>query len=1228
MKSKIAQIGFLLFGANLLVLSPSFGEHGASDSFRRRPLARIREWIRGTDIKIFERNSNAVGYCQATPVAKNESKDNPGTCLVAYLSAAHCFRDPAKSISFENLGNVSKEQIRILTPQSFGHAGNFSKPGDTATLIVSVPCEQAENVKPVPLAPVNRDGTTAVSEGDTVYLQKRNEAVGGNRGEGAQIQAQMIAPDSNMFVFHAPSPQGYSIRKGDSGGPVFDSKGRLICPISGSSYENLVSEGRRLRPRVSENSILDPFEVLCDKYAIARVKQDLARFGLVPETDLSFDGEQPQRATQRAQTSPLLGSAGTLPGFGSSNQHGVGSGEGEAECDGESGVCRVPSSRPTPSHSDSDVQQQSPQASQRPTVEENSIPTRSTGGLVERAIEPNQLQDVLEQAKKDGFKHVIIRYGNDQTCPACRAFKNNLIKEFGKENDILVLKIDGRFSPIRGEGIPQSDLISLDSDGAWKKQGRSQIGAGAASTFRAQVNQLKRNQAQAPRENTPRPQGHQESTAPQQRQSLRPPQSEDSPSAPTPPQNVFNGFKFEPSEAHGGVHFLNPGENPSAQNGIFLKRQADGTRKAVRKESDGSLTVLPEKVQDGLRQYYANNHDKVAHLGEKEQRYIADFMKGFGSPNRTAGGDTRSTPSTPATPTTPSIPSAGSPSPSNATPARELPSGRSKSASSNPAPGHGGPGATAQQRTNDGYRNARPASAGSVPAQQGHSVDPAKAFERDLASLKGQSPLHTAIGRCLDCHSGESGRTLTLPDNPEKALESLKGKLTKFGPINPEMVVKMAESSVHGALKPEEKEALYQYLFNSSDAKQVAKLEEPARVPAQKMSQQELAALKETIPKTTNPFLDEILRSPSTLFYTDQERRPIYQIGKDTYGAGEGIKFRDTDSNLGPLGWKDFFQRDRATGDISFKGLFGSPAGLQDASKGDFRVVKFQRNPSEGGKTVPTQVFRAPSGVDSHLIESKFPEGMVFGEVVLVKDPTTGGERVLQIRTRTKTGENQWQPDIYTAFPTASSLSERIKSIWKNDEWKKDPELSRMVAHLEGPAQMIEKPVQSNYATPVYSGTGGVDELPQLSPQKIARLLNETPLDSSLNKRWRNEGGVESFAPTTQSQFHIVPKGYGAHTMEVSQQSCTRCHQDAGTNFGVINPHARRNDGAQFAYPNAYGHIYGSDGIFTWHPFNNEAAFNFGNGSRGAQTDNRYDSAGRLKVDPQLLRDGIISLGR
>jgi hypothetical protein len=472
---------------------------------------------------------------------------------------------------------------------------------------------------------------------------------------------------------------------------------------------------------------------------------------------------------------------------------------------------------------------------------------------------------------------------------------------------------------------------------------------------------------------------------------------------------------------------------------------------------------------------------------------------------------------------------------------------------------------------------------------------------------------------------------LILPENPDEALKTLAQKLSEHGPINPEMVVKMAESSIHGSLSNAEKQALYQHLFGTTDLSKVAKLEEPQKVPPQEMEPQKLAELKRSIPKTTNPFLDSVLNSPSTKFYTDKERPAVYQVDKDTLGAGEGIKFRDNPENVGRLGWKDLFRQSAETAKVFFRGLLGAPAGLQNASDADYKTIKFIRNPTQNGATVPSDVFAIPSGIDSHKIDWKFPEGTVVGEMILVTDPTTGKDRVLQVRTRTKTGANSWQPDIYQAFPTAQSFSERIKSVYSDGAWQKDPELKRMVEHLEKSSKMPTRSVSSDYAIPVYNGKGGVDQLPDLAPEKVARLLDGATLDSSLNKRWRSDGETESFAPTTKSNFHIVPKNYEAHTLEVSEASCMRCHQNAGTNFGTINHHARRNDGAQFAPPDAYGSIYGRDGIFSWHPFSSDrfSYQNFGNGVKGAQTDNRYDRNGRLMLQPGWIQSGLIRwLGR
>ncbi|NBT59587.1 hypothetical protein EBT16_12460, partial [bacterium] len=457
---------------------------------------------------------------------------------------------------------------------------------------------------------------------------------------------------------------------------------------------------------------------------------------------------------------------------------------------------------------------------------------------------------------------------------------------------------------------------------------------------------------------------------------------------------------------------------------------------------------------------------------------------------------------------------------------------------------------TTRGLNNGNFRNALPPTTGTAAADHKPGPDLERTFAREQSQEKPSNPLHSAIGRCIDCHNTDSGRKLILSSKPEEALKTLSEKLSQHGPINPEMVVKMAESSAHGALSQEEKKALYQHLFGTTDLKEVAKLNEPENVPAQEMDAQQLADLKKNLPKTTNPFLDSVLASPSTKFYTDKERPAVYQVDKDTLGAGEGIKFRDSAENVGRLGWKDLFRQSVDTAKVFFKGLLGSPAGLQNASDADYKTIKFIRNPTEGGKMTPTEVTSIPSGIDSHKIDWKFPEGTVVGEIILVPDPTTGKDRVLQIRTRTKTGASSWQPDIYQAFPTAQSFADRIREVYSGGAWEKDPELKRMVEHLESSKKMPSQSTASDYAIPVYSGNGGVDQLPDLAPQKVARLLNGATLDSSLNKRWRTDGETESFAPTTKSNFHIVPKNYEAHSLEVSEASCMRCHQNAGTNFG------------------------------------------------------------------------------
>jgi len=654
----------LLLGLTALVsLEVGFAETQGQHNpglFKRRPLARIRTWLRGTDLTINMNGSKAS--CQSTPVAKKELDSPAGMCRVAFLTAAHCVDSKMKSIDIAGLGEVPISSMKISIPDEYFRTGGGqsreSHQGDSATLIFDISCDRAENVIPVPLAPTLRDGTTAITT-NHVYLQKRQEETVGNRGEGAQIKADVTSQGGNMFEFFAPSPQGYAIVGGDSGGPVFNEKGQLICPISGSSYEFKRETGQLTRPRNSEDSVLDPFTVICDKRAIARLKEDLKRFGLTPASGLEAGdavadaGSSAGAGSQR----PLAGAAGTpatLPQLGQLPSLG---GE-EGEC--KDGVCRIPDPHGPGAFlggTDALPGLQQRAQSQLPSESETpQIPPRSSGGFSEVGpVRAADLENVMAEAKKKGFKHIVVRYGNDARCKYCRDLREELRRQFGSDSDVMVIKVEDA-RPIAGEGIPQSQLFSLDeTKGDFEQQGGTRVGAGHGRAYKEQVKSERTEQAQerqqATRPETPAPERSQQQQAQPLRDSRRqeqaqrpatpapqqaPPQEpsrlpstdEDTIAAPEAPRNVFNGYQYKAAEEGGGLHFLKTGETPSAENGIFLKRLPDGTRKAARKDASGKLEFLPEDVQDGLRQYYTAHQDKVAHLPEKQRGYVENFIRG------------------------------------------------------------------------------------------------------------------------------------------------------------------------------------------------------------------------------------------------------------------------------------------------------------------------------------------------------------------------------------------------------------------------------------------------------------------------------------------------------------------------------------------------------------------------------------------------------------------------
>jgi len=159
---------------------------------------------------------------------------------------------------------------------------------------------------------------------------------------------------------------------------------------------------------------------------------------------------------------------------------------------------------------------------------------------------------------------------------------------------------------------------------------------------------------------------------------------------------------------------------------------------------------------------------------------------------------------------------------------------------------------------------------------------------------------------------------------------------------------------------------------------------------------------------------------------------------------------------------------------------------------------------------------------------------------------------------------------IFRPFTTQAELAARIKQL--EPKWRDNPELAMIV---KGEAVQEEtRRLVNNHQLITFDATALTTQLPKIDYALVRKLL-DTPFKSALGQEWKKGAdGAEAFAPTTQAAFHIVPKNYKGGFVEVSSNSCMRCHD-------TTLKHAR--DFA--AFRDWYGRVRGSDNIFSFHIF-------------------------------------------
>ncbi|HEX7448118.1 MAG TPA: hypothetical protein VF306_11265 [Pirellulales bacterium] len=359
------------------------------------------------------------------------------------------------------------------------------------------------------------------------------------------------------------------------------------------------------------------------------------------------------------------------------------------------------------------------------------------------------------------------------------------------------------------------------------------------------------------------------------------------------------------------------------------------------------------------------------------------------------------------------------------------------------------------------------------------------------------------------------------------------------------------------------------------------------------MSEDREAKLRKRFPNVADADTANVLADPDLILYTDDEMPKVYQFWD---GMFPGV--HDVHYNISAHRGERF-----GNGNREFP--WSAPAGTHRSP--NVETLRFMLLPVDSqGKRRPIVWFKKRHWGDRQPGYGwTYPVGTVFGEVLAQLGPD-GKAYTFELRTRRRS-HGHWEVDVFRPFPTAASLSRRVKELRPN--WQDQPELVRLVKHLDEPHPLPLQTLADNQPEEqVFNETMGVDFLPAVSDHGlIGELLTSTVFRSSRSDTWRSgPRGEITFAPTTKASFHIVPANYDAGFVAIDNQSCMRCHSSCN------RPVDDFNSSRQW-----YGRIRGSDGIFSFHPFAPESVSY--NGFRGsARFRYEFEQAGLFEpFDPK-----------
>lgn len=181
-----------------------------------------------------------------------------------------------------------------------------------------------------------------------------------------------------------------------------------------------------------------------------------------------------------------------------------------------------------------------------------------------------------------------------------------------------------------------------------------------------------------------------------------------------------------------------------------------------------------------------------------------------------------------------------------------------------------------------------------------------------------------------------------------------------------------------------------------------------------------------------------------------------------------------------------------------------------------------------------------------------FPVGTTVAEVLYVN--YNNDKFIFEIRTRIKTLET-WEPNVYRPISNRKELEEYIGPI--------NP--SKKYLFLRNPQE-----------DEVFKAEGFVERIPDLTPEKTKELFS-LYFKNVTNEIWSTISNV----PCSDQTFSLFPKDYTLGLINVDSDSCSACHRQTQISVNRLIP----KEPLIYNNPEKVGNIRGSDGVFTWTPF-------------------------------------------